>query len=313
MTYALQTAAYRLLHDEFMQYAERIGYHEDTREYMKPCAREFLWWCEAQGIEELHRLKVADIDSYREYLRERPSRLGGCISEQGIYTHLYTVRLLLNHQEQIGRLSKNPMSVFALKSPEAPPRTVLSTEEIGALYAVCDRPRERAILALLYGCGLRRMEAAGLDLRDMRLGDGLLFVRKGKGSKSRTVPMSTGVMRDLREYLSEERPLLLKRNNLTNSVLVTALGGRMKPETVSQRVHRLAGLSGLPAERRISAHVLRHSIATHLLQQGMPIEQVQLFLGHSELDTTQIYTHINQEQLQQLQQLSGGTHERREP
>lgn len=156
------------------------------------------------------------------------------------------------------------------------------------------------------GCGLRAGEMERCNVEDIRLRDRLLIVPRGKGLKRRVVPMSAGVAEDLRGYYYGERESLVKgrHQSVQKAFMLHDRGGRMRKYTYNKRLKRLIERSGseLIRNKQITIHSLRHSIATHLIERGIPVEQVRQFLGHSQLETTQIYTHISRKVLQKLLQ-----------
>jgi integrase/recombinase XerD len=158
--------------------------------------------------------------------------------------------------------------------------------------------RDRALLELMYACGLRVSEAIALTLADVSEEDALLRAR-GKGNKERVVPIGTKALHALRAYLSRARPLLLERSKSgPRSEQTLFLNGRGVPLTrqglykIIQGHARRAGLGD-----RMSPHTLRHSFATHLLAGGCDLRSLQEMLGHADLSTTQVYTHLSAERL----------------
>jgi len=143
------------------------------------------------------------------------------------------------------------------------------------------------------------------NVEDVKLKDKLLIVPKGKGMKRRVVPMSSGVVKDLADYYYQERQQLTTGRDYKpglKAFMLHSRGGRMQKWTynkiLKQLIKRTRNYEMINKE--ISIHHLRHSIATHLIEQGIKLEQVRLFLGHNQLETTQIYTHISQQQLSKL-------------
>ncbi|WP_256437263.1 tyrosine-type recombinase/integrase [Flavobacterium sp. CS20] len=184
-------------------------------------------------------------------------------------------------------------------------RTVLDQDEIKELYQATETAQERAILSLAYGCGLRVGELVKCNIEDIRLREKILIVPQGKGNKRRVVPMSNGVGKDLANYYYNERDELTKGRDYKpnqNAFILHSRGGRMNKDTYNKHLKKLIERTGNleMKEKQITVHSLRHSIATHLLEQGIAVEQVRMFLGHSQLETTQIYTHISKEQLKEL-------------
>jgi len=143
----------------------------------------------------------------------------------------------------------------------------------------------KLILTLLYGCGLRKNEAYNVQIKDVNFDKKTVFVRQGKNYKDRIVPMSAGVYKDLQDYIYNFR--CRKKVNHNRLFLHCEEVFRLKLK-VLQRACNDENIK----KKRIYPHILRHSIATHLLQNGMSVENISKFLGHSTLDTTQIYTHL---------------------
>ncbi len=151
--------------------------------------------------------------------------------------------------------------------------------------------RDRAILETLYGCGLRVSELIGLDHADLSLEDGVLRVR-GKGDKERVVPVAGEAKAALAAYLAHGRPFLRSRKRVrgadASAVFVNVRGGRISRQAVFEMVRRYGGRVGID----IHPHTLRHSFATHLLEGGADLRALQEMLGHADIATTQIYTHV---------------------
>lgn len=186
------------------------------------------------------------------------------------------------------------------KLPRALPKT-LSEADVGRLLDSADTRttsglRDRAMLETLYATGLRVSELVGLKLTALNLNDGVLRVT-GKGNKDRLVPLGEEAVTWLRRYLTEARPQLLAKR-LSDAVFVTARGGGMTRQAFWYLIKRRAHTAGIV--RPLSPHTLRHAFATHLLNHGADLRVVQLLLGHSDISTTQIYTHVARERLKQL-------------
>jgi integrase/recombinase XerD len=158
--------------------------------------------------------------------------------------------------------------------------------------------RDRAMLEVLYGCGLRVSELVGLDLRDVDLADGYLRVF-GKGSKERVTPISGAAADSLQDYLAHARPFLRTKKGARrqdpDAVFLNIRGGRLTRATIHAMVHAYGGRVGLD----IHPHTLRHSFATHLLEGGADLRALQEMLGHADITTTQIYTHVDRTHLRE--------------
>ncbi len=177
---------------------------------------------------------------------------------------------------------------------------VLSEDQVEALLQAPDTTtdlglRDRAMIETLYATGLRVSELVSLRLGQLRLDQGILTAF-GKGSKERIVPVGESAERWLGRYLREARPAL-ERGRRSDEVFLSRLGAGMTRQAFWQTLKRHARAAGV---REVSPHVLRHSFATHLLEHGADLRAVQMMLGHADISTTQIYTHIHQERLRSL-------------
>ncbi|MDX1581852.1 MAG: site-specific tyrosine recombinase XerD [Alphaproteobacteria bacterium] len=158
--------------------------------------------------------------------------------------------------------------------------------------------RDRALLEVLYATGMRVSELVGLELGDLKLDIGCLHAF-GKGSKQRLIPLGEVALEILQEYLQNGRPLLL-REWTSSRVFLNRQGRGLSRQGFWKNLNRYAQQAGI--RRKIFPHMLRHSFATHLLENGADLRSVQTLLGHADISTTQIYTHVIQERLKQLHQ-----------
>jgi integrase/recombinase XerD len=177
----------------------------------------------------------------------------------------------------------------------------LTLTEVDHLLATPDAAgplgcRDAAMLELLYATGLRVSELVSLRLRDVNLDAGVLSCL-GKGRKERMVPLSRAAIGRLREYLETARPVLLKGRNAA-ALFLNRRGGSMTRQGFWKILKEYGAAVGLRG--KLSPHVLRHSFATHLLERGADLRSVQVMLGHADISTTQIYTHVNRERLRRV-------------
>ena len=178
----------------------------------------------------------------------------------------------------------------------------LTEQEVDRLLAQPDPKnfrgkRDRAMLELLYATGLRVSELVSLNLKDLNIKQGYVLCR-GKGGKERIVPFGRSAQDKLKEYLQKARPRLLKRDD--SSLFLSSRGGAFTRQGFWKMLKGYGRQAGL--ENKISPHVLRHSFATHLLERGADLRSVQLMLGHSQITTTQIYTHVSRKHLWKVYQ-----------
>lgn len=280
---------------QLKRYLTRLGYGEKTVEIVKRCCEEFIARLEIEQIESVSDITSGDIIDHYNYLNERPNRITkGGLSSKYIDQHIYSLKLFFEWQQTIQSIEENPMSRLSFPKGESRPMEILTQSEIETLYEVTETWKEKTLLSLYYGCGLRRTEGERIELRDVHFRSGILYVRKGKGSKRRAVPMSQNVSEPIYHYIYEER---WNPNQLT-ALVINKKGGAMSGQAFSRVLKQL--LSKTTIKKHITLHSLRHSIATHLLESGMKIEKVQDFLGHQHLESTMRYTRVGKELLHEV-------------
>ena len=263
---------------------------------------DYLAYLENRGIADMNAVTREVVVAYEDDLVHRD--LDGEGTRYSPSTVQRRVSMLKGfHQFLVreGICSKDPTAHIPL--PKKPGRLpdVLSIEQVDALMEAVDElwdgataQRNRAMLEVLYGCGLRVSELTGLDLPDLRFDDGFLSV-VGKGGKQRIVPISGMAQRCLQAYLQETRPQLAKPYaKPTAAVFLNARGGRL----TRQSVHAVVARAGKAIHvENLHPHTLRHSFATHLLEGGADLRAIQEMLGHADISTTQIYTHVQRTHL----------------
>ncbi len=287
----LTTIEFRRLKQAFAEWLRLLNFEPTTLKYAPTKLQEFLYWLESQHITDIASITRQTITEYFDYLLQRQNkRKGGRLSKNSLRTHLTNLRRFARYLRESGNESFDISIQITGKLYNI--KEIFTRIEIQALYEATGSDilglRDKAILAVYYGCGLRRSEGLNLDFKDVLLDRNLLYIRKGKNYKERYVPMSAGVREDLKNYIESARPVLLKRP--THALFIGAEGTRIVGTTMLNRLHQLKEKAGI--EKDAGLHSLRHSIATHLLQSGMELEKIKQFLGHSSLESTQIYTHI---------------------
>jgi len=191
---------------EFKNHLERLGYSKGGQKALPTYISEFLDQLEEKNIYDLQEIEPIHIQEHYEYLTQRPhKRKPGGLSSKHIYHHIYAIRLFLNYHEQIGSIIENPISGLIFPRPESQPREILTVQEIKQLYEISETYKEKAILGMFYGCGLRRSEGIALNIKDISFKSSLLYVREGKGKKRRVVPINEKVKEDFKNYLYKER------------------------------------------------------------------------------------------------------------
>lgn len=255
-----------------------------------------LWvWMVEQGQRSWH-----DLDADRITLHIRALAQKG-LEPSSIARHVATIRVFCRFMESVGHLDHNPADALVQPSTWQRLPDVLSAEQARALV---DSPREddplglrdAALLEMLYAGGLRASELAELDISavDLRLGTVRVL---GKGNKERIVPLGRPALQATARYLRDQRPLLLREEDRTHRLFLSRTGQPITRVVVWQIVKRHAKRAGL---RDVHPHTLRHSFATHLLAGGADLRVVQELLGHSNIRTTQVYTHVDRTRLKEV-------------
>lgn len=265
--------------------------------------KEFFSQIEKNGVQEPSGITAAHLTDYYSWLTVRPNKkTGGVLDLKTCHHHMRSVELFFIMLQSKGELEVNPTATLKFPYPVQTEnqRNVLSQAEIKELYQHCKSYQERAILSLAYGCGLRVSELVAVNIEDIKLRESILIVPSGKFAKRRVVPLSAGVIKELSDYFYQVR--IQAETTEARAFILHTKAGRMKKYTYNKILKRIIDRTTNKTikEKEITIHNLRHSIATHLIEQKMPLEQVRMFLGHSQLETTEVYTHISQSQLKEL-------------
>ena len=295
----LRNQSYKALLLSFKEWLDILGYSGSTVYYMPIFVREFLYWLEQHGINSIDHISLENVNDYYKYLNQRShQRRSGGLSKGYLNKHQNGLK---KFREYLQRHGAKTFKIH-LRSEERDPekKQVLTQSEIRELFGTTDRSsmylrtrlRDRAMLTALYSCGLRRSEVVNLDVNDVLFDRALLFVKKAKNFKQRYVPVNSYNLRILEDYRYEARPLY--PNKGSEAFFINRYGNRLHGQDMAKRLQHLIELTDGQElkQKRITLHCLRHSIATHLLQQGVKLEDIQQFLGHGSLKATQIYTHL---------------------
>lgn len=281
--------------NEYEQWLRVLGYANSTIYDFPSYVRAFLYFLENKKVLKLGKVKHTHINQFINYLSQRVSdQTGKPLSSN----------YQLNYLNALKRFSRYLMDCHGIvldctariNRKTAAERTWLTKRQVEALYSSCNTGASgimnRAILSVYYGLGLRRSEGVSLDIDDIQISNGVVYIRKGKNSKERYVPMSSSIQKDIEQYISGVRESVLnyKKQKGVKALFISERGKRITGNAVYERLQFLARNAGLNCP--ISLHSLRHSIATHLLNAGMKLENIGSFLGHSSLESTQIYTHL---------------------
>ena len=282
--------------DRYLSYLTvEKGLSANTIESYSRDLQSFVAYIAEQGIQHLDDVRPTAVLGYLIHLRNRG------LTPKSRARHLVTLRGFFRFLHQEKRLPRDPAALIELPKAGRHLPGILSFDEIRSLLAVppTDRPlglRDAAMLELLYAAGLRVSEL--IQLKVMALNREAGYVRIfGKGGKERVVPIGRTALKMLDRYLDQGRPLLLK--GLTSPFLFVARRGRpLSRQGFWKLLKKYAAQAGI--RHPVSPHTLRHSFASHLLEGGADLRVVQIMLGHADIATTQIYTHVSMERLQAI-------------
>lgn len=255
---------------------------------------QFADWQEKHADKHLNQVEQVNIERYLavRFPQSKPRSISRLIA---------SLRRFYRYCLRESKIDADPtLQIDSPKLPRSLPKS-LNEEDVEALLDAPDinQPlglRDRAMLEILYACGLRVSELVGLIVTEVSLNEGVVRIT-GKGSKTRLVPLGEVAVDWIARYLKESRPAILQKR-LSDSLFVTQRGTAMTRQAFWHLVKRYALMAGI--DKPMSPHVLRHAFATHLLNHGADLRVVQMLLGHADISTTQIYTHVARERLKQL-------------
>jgi len=291
------------INQEYKNWLETLGFSHSIIYGYNLHAKEFFIWLAKQQINHIKQLKNNHIKSYFKYLENRPNkRRNGGLSVAHLNKNFDAIDKLMQFLNQIGiETTPEPTNYRInqdnnLRIDKIQPFTIEEIKELQANikntyphFTFVQREKKQAqlhlIFALFYGCGLRRSEGMNLKITDINFDNKALFVHQGKNYKDRIIPLSDGVYKALQDYIYNFRNLQKTSKKTlfiqSSCSLATSLKNLQKI-TNNEQIQ----------SKKLTFHILRHSIATHLLQNSVSIENIAQFLGHSSLESTQIYAHI---------------------
>jgi integrase/recombinase XerD len=287
--------------EQFLLYLEtELGLSPHTLEAYGRDLRDFHSFCDAHNT-SLTATDPALLARYLEHMRATQK-----LATSSVLRHVAALKMFFRFATARGFTSANPTELLETARPWQKLPDVLGREQITALLAAIAPDhrlalRDQAILELFYACGLRASECAELSLEDLHFDLGVIRVL-GKGRKERIIPIGGPAVAAMNAYLTRLRPELVavkttRAKASHNRVFLTRSGGPMTRIVLWQLLQKTAKRAGI---RRIHPHTLRHTFATHLLSNGADLRVVQELLGHSNVATTQIYTHVDGERLKQV-------------
>lgn len=314
MSSSLKCVAVAIEHTGFYAYLMRYkevmlvrNYSEQTLYRRENDIRRFVGWCDERSLNHPHDITKPILEAYQKYLFYYRQANGLPLSSASRNRYLSGIKQFFKWLTCENYLLYNPASELVLSREPPSLPTVLSLEEVEKLLdsvktETASGVRDRAILEVLYSTGIRRTELCNLELPDVSLSRLTLFARKGKGGKDRMLPLGARAAKWVSDYLEKVRPYLLLDLH-EQHIFLTDYGEPFTESRLGDKVKGYLRKSGIDVPG--SCHLLRHAMATHMLENGADIRYIQAMLGHTDLSTTQIYTHVS---IRKLQEVHAETH-----
>lgn len=275
---------------EYLEFIEvEKGLSENTINAYRSDLSEFLDYCANQGIMGVEYITRTHLNSFIINLRHDN------LNPRSVVRKIASLRGFFKWLGANEYINSNPAS--AIEQPKLPKRLpkVMSLQEIKEIFHSDLDTEQNLIVELLYDCGLRVSELVNLKISDIDLKSKYIQC-VGKGSKERLVPFGKKAKESINKYLKERETLILKYNLNTKQLFITKSGRFVNRQDIYNFIHKL----GEKIHKNISPHTLRHTFATHLLENGADLRVVQELLGHSNVSTTQLYTHITKKRLKDV-------------
>lgn len=298
----LQNETYKMFVANYKEWLDILGYAESTVYYLPNHLQEFFYYLEQNHIKNINHITTKTVKDYYNYLQQRVNeRRNGGLSKSYLNKHQQALKKFSEYLKEHNAQSHLSVHLKTEQNPTEEKLNILTQSEIKELFKATEfshreerfKLRDKAILVVLYSCGLRRTEAVNLDLKDVFFDKERIYVRKGKNYKQRVIPVNNYNLKILEDYIFNARIEFYKPNE-TEALFISQQGKRLNGMSFSNRLKEIIKATNNKEiiEKKITLHTLRHSIATHLLEQGVALESIKTFLGHSSLESTQIYTHI---------------------
>lgn len=291
----------------YVAHLQARQYSAQTMRYQQMSLLAFFAWTDERGIARLTEITRPVLQRYQRHLAYATSRNGKPLSASGQFNRLMALRGFFRFLTRENVLLYNPASELELpKLEKRLPKDVLTAPEAESVLSQpdLDTPaglRDRAILEVLYSTGIRRMELVNLERQDLHASRGVLAIRQGKGKKDRFVPIGERALLWLGKYLDDVRPELETAD--PHTLFLDATGRKLDPHQLSRAVQKYVVQSGVGKSGR--CHLFRHTMATLMLENGADIRFIQQMLGHAQISTTEIYTHVS---IVKLKEIHAATH-----
>ena len=301
-------------HTEFypylLKYNEAIqlrGYSKNTLHRRESDIRRFVGWCDERSLNHPNQITKPILERYQRYLFHYRQADNKPLSASTQNLYITSIKQFFKYLTQQNYLLYNPASELqVIKQPSRLP-VVLSEQEIESLMQQPNTRkaggvRDRAILELFYSTGVRRSECCRIQLQDLSLSRKTVFIRQGKGNKDRLIPVGERAVYWLDKYVNGVRDQYVMDNH-NHTLFLNDYGESFNDNKLGDKVKRYMIKAGIDVPG--SCHLLRHAMATHMLENGAETRFIQVMLGHANLTTTQIYTHVS---IRKLQAVHAETH-----
>jgi integrase/recombinase XerD len=291
----------------FIEYSDARGYSERTTALRQTHLKRFITWCAVRGVDRVQDVTKPVLERYRRHLYHYRKGNGEPLSFATQQQRLLPLRAFFKWLARENYTLSNPASELELPRVHRKlPAHILSREDVEAVIAQTYLhgvlgTRDRAIIETLYSTGIRRSELANLKLYDLDLKNGTLRVREGKGKKDRFVPLGSRAIGALKDYIEDVRAELVLGVD-DGTVFVHEFGEPFEKGRLSDLVKRYLLAAGI--DKPGSCHLFRHAMATQMLENGADIRFIQAILGHAQLTTTEIYTHVSIAKLKEIHALT---------
>lgn len=297
-----------LMQHEFLKALQVKNFSDDTVRSRRTATRYFIQWAQERGLSEPLEITRPVLERYQRHLFHARKKSGEPLSFRTQQSYLIPLRVWFKWMTRQNYILHNPASELELpRLVRTLPKNIPSPKQIEQIMTQpdireADGLRDRAMLELLYSSGPRRLELISLKLWDLNLDQGIVFIREGKGKQDRYVPITERAAIWIEKYIREARPqLAIEPDDYT--LFLTGQGEPFSRNHLTGiiRAHMVKANIGMGG----ACHMLRHAMATHMLEGGADIRYIQQMLGHTNLRSTEIYTHVA---LRALQQIHAATH-----
>ena len=296
---------FKILNQEYKIWLTTLGFSDLVVYNLNFHIKDFLDWLKQNNIAHITQLEIKHIYKYFDYLQTRPNKTKkGGLSIAHLNKNFDAVDKFLEFLHQIGMETAPIPTKYRLLQEKhyqinnIHPFTQTEIKELQAnientypnltfTHREANHEQLKLIFVLYYACGLRRTEGHNLEIKDIDFDKKIIFINQGKNYKDRIIPINKEVLKALEHYIYNFRNLQKAKHNRLFLSTTHTLNNNL------QRLQQITDNKQIKS-KHLTLHILRHSIATHLLQNGMSIENIAKFLGHTTLDSTQIYTHINE-------------------